>query len=543
MDRIDQWLNEPEGRNLEFKEARSNFHFEKLVKYTVALANEGGGHILLGVTDMRPRKIVGSSAFSDLERTEQGIVDRIHLKVRAEEFHHPDGRVVIFHIPPRPIGVPIQYKGAYWMRAGDALKGMTPDMLRAIFAETAPDFSAEICQGAKLEDLDPEAIEEFRKRWIRRSGNRALESLPDDQLLEDAELLIDGQVTFAALVLFGKRRTLGKFLSQCEIIFEFRSSTASTSYQQREEFRQGFLTIYDGLWERVNLRNDQQQYREGLFAYEIPTFDEDTIREALLNAVCHRDYQLSGSIFVRQYPKYIVVTNPGGFPSGVTPENILDRQNPRNRRIAEAFSRCGLVERSGQGVDRMFKNAIRQAKSLPSFGGSDDFQVQLTLQGEVQDPAFLRFLERVGDEKLASFDTHDFLVLDAIQREKPIPESLLARIPRLREIGVIESVGRGKGVRRLLSRRFYQSLGKIASYTRRKGLDHETNKSLLEKHLQNSLPNGCALEELQQVVPHVSRSTVQRMLRELRGENRVELKGKRRWGRWFSMRQTTGNDL
>ena len=73
----------------------------------------------------------------------------------------------------------------------------------------------------------------------------------------------------------------------------------------------------------------------------------------LLNAVSHRDYRHPGSVFVRQFPRHIEIVSPGGFPPGITPENILDHQFPRNRRIAETFARCGLVERSGQGADRI----------------------------------------------------------------------------------------------------------------------------------------------------------------------------------------------
>jgi len=104
----------------------------------------------------------------------------------------------------------------------------------------------------------------------------------------------------------------------------------------------------------VNLRNDRQHYQEGLFVFDIPTFNERVVREALLNAVSHRNYQMSGSVFVRQYKERLVIESPGGFPAGVTLENILDRQSPRNRRIAEILAKCGLVERSGQGMNLIY---------------------------------------------------------------------------------------------------------------------------------------------------------------------------------------------
>ncbi|MEJ0038494.1 MAG: ATP-binding protein [Gammaproteobacteria bacterium] len=127
---------------------------DTLGKYCAALANEGGGSIVLGVTDRRPRRVVGSAVFENLERTKAGLVERLRLRVDATEIHHPDGRVVVFTAPARTIGVPVSAEGAYWMRAGEDLAPMTADMLRAIFDESRPGFSAEVCDGATLSDLD-----------------------------------------------------------------------------------------------------------------------------------------------------------------------------------------------------------------------------------------------------------------------------------------------------------------------------------------------------------------------------------------------------
>jgi ATP-dependent DNA helicase RecG len=218
---------------LEFKEAKSSFEFEELVNYSVALANEGGGRIVLGVTNNQPRKIVGSQAFQDLERTKLGLMERLHLRIDAEALQFPDGRVVVFQVPPRPIGMPIQYKGAYWMRSGESLVPMTPDQLKRIFEESGPDFSAEIAKNATFADLGPVEITRFRDMWKRKSGNSALDSLTDSQLLIDAELLMDDAVTYAALILLGSGKALGRHLAQSEVVFEYRSSESSIQFQQR----------------------------------------------------------------------------------------------------------------------------------------------------------------------------------------------------------------------------------------------------------------------------------------------------------------------
>ncbi len=453
LDQLDAWLREPEDENLELKEAKNRFDFEELVRYCVALANERGGRIVLGVTDKRPRQVVGSRAFSDLARTKAGLFERLHLRIEAEEIRHSAGRVVVFTAPSRPAGVPIQYKGAYWMRSGEMLVPMTQDRLRAIFSEGEPDFSATICKAATLDDLDPAAVERFRQMWLETSENAALGEMPVARLLEDAELVVGAQVTYAALVLLGTRKALGRHLAQSEVIFEYRSSEQKISHQQRKEYRQGFLLFHDDVWETIDLRNDLHSFQDdGFVRSSVPSFHQDAVREAILNAVAHRDFRHQGSVFVRQWPARLEVTSPGGFPADVTTENLLWRQNPRNRRIAEAFARCGLVERAGQGADRMFEACVRGGKLPPDFRKSDEHQVVVTFSGELRDPQFLRFLGRL-EKKRSAFGTDDLLVLDAVHSDLPVPEELEYRLSRLLDDGVLEESTEGI----ILSTQFYRA--------------------------------------------------------------------------------------
>lgn len=533
IEQLHTWLTEPEGTNIEFKEAKQNYHFEKLVDYCVALANEGGGKIILGVTDRRPRRIVGTTAFAEPGRTEAGLHDRLMHRIPVEEMQTPEGRVLVVHVPSRLPGTAWQINGRYLKRAGDDLAAMTDTELRAIFAETGPDFSAEICPGATIAALSTEAIAAFRQRWAKKTRDERKNSWTDIEVLNNAELLVDGQITYAALILFGTRAALGQRLAQAELVFEYRSSEASGPAADREEFREGFFLWQDAIWQKINLRNDRQSYQDGLFRLDIPTFDEVPVRESLLNAVAHRDYRLGGSIFVRQFAHRLEVVSPGGLPPGITSENIIDQQNPRNRRLAEALAKCGLIERSGQGMNLIFESAIRQGKPLPSFAGTSAYEVRLTLEGMVKSTAFVRFMERLGEETLRSFSTYDFLALDHLHREQPLAEHLKARIPGLIEAGAVESVGRGKGTRYLLSQRLYAAMGAKGVYTRKKGLDHDTNKALLEKHLRAQRDAGAPLAELRQVLPAESERAIQRLLLEMRDEQRVILQGQRRWARWF----------
>jgi len=157
----------------------------------------------------------------------------------------------------------------------------------------------------------------------------------------------------------------------------------------------------------------------------------------------------------------------------------------------------------------------------------------VTLHGEIQDPEFLRFLEEIGRERQAAFTTEDFLVIDLVRREQAVPTFLAPRLQVLRDQGVIERVGRGRVTRHLLSRRFYRFLGQGGTYTRQRGLDRETNKALLVRHIKETAAEGATLAELQQVLPSLSRDQVRTLLRELRRAGRIDVHGTTRAARWF----------
>lgn len=139
LETLKTWLETPtETEHLEFKEAKRQFDTMKMLRYCAALANEGGGSLVLGVSDKHPRRVVGTRAFSSdssLNEIKARIVDKLLLRVETTELSHPDGRVLIFGVPSRPVGHPIVLAGAYLMRAGESVTAMTPDVLRRIFAE------------------------------------------------------------------------------------------------------------------------------------------------------------------------------------------------------------------------------------------------------------------------------------------------------------------------------------------------------------------------------------------------------------------------
>ena len=141
IEQIDAWRSvRREDQHLEFKVAANQFDSRKLYRYCVALANEGGGKLLLGIEDRPPRKVVGTLAFADTIEAAAKIVQVLGFRVEVEEVQHPDGRVLVFHVPPRPFGTAYQHDGAYLMRAGEELVPMSEDRLRTIFSEGHPDW-------------------------------------------------------------------------------------------------------------------------------------------------------------------------------------------------------------------------------------------------------------------------------------------------------------------------------------------------------------------------------------------------------------------
>jgi ATP-dependent DNA helicase RecG len=440
---MDELLNATEGEHYQFKEWKTKDDFREAARICSALANSGGGKLVLGVTDKRPRKVVGSAAFLQSERTRIDLMNKLRIRIDFYIYQHENGRVLVFDVASRPFGLPVQADGGAWWYHGDSLILMPEDVRRAIYAESGHDFSGDICPGATNDDLDSRAINIFRKTWREYSGNKRIANLSQTQLLSDSGALTDNGLTYAALILFGKRGALKKYLPHAEIIFEYRAKESAGPAAQRAEFHDGFFNSYEHIWGLINLRNDQQHYQNGFHVFPVYTFNERVVREAVLNAVSHRDYQLAGSVFIRQYQNRIVIENPGGFPTGVTVENILDKQAARNYLIAEIFKLCGLVERAGQGMNLIYETAVKEAKPLPDFNGSDAYFIKLTLNGKIIDTRMLTMIKKIGDERLEAMTTDDYILLSTLFHAKGLNDIHPSRFDHLAELGVVKQTERG----------------------------------------------------------------------------------------------------
>ena len=441
---IEELLDAKEGEHCQFKEWKTKDDLREAAKICCALANCGGGKLVLGITDKRPRKVVGSLAFMQPGRARADLMGKLHIGVDFFLHQHENKRVLVFEVANRPIGLPIQVDGIAWWYHGDSLIPIPEDVRRAIYAESDHDFSGEVCRNATIGDLDDGAIKVFRKKWRNYSGNKRITNLAEEQLLRDCGAIADDGVTYAALILFGKREAISKHIPHAEICFEYRSKESAGPAAQREDFQAGFFNSFDRIWELVNLRNDNQHYQDKFSVLPISTFNESVVREAILNAVSHRDYQMAGSIFVRQYSRRIVIESPGGFPYGVTAQNILDKQSARNNRIASIFQLCGFVERAGQGMNIMYETAIKEAKPLPDFTGSDPYFVKLTLGGQIYDPHMLALVKKTSDDVLEAMTTDDYLLLASLyKRDASLAGIDQSRFAHLIELGIVKNSAYG----------------------------------------------------------------------------------------------------
>lgn len=534
LEEFDDWLKNPEGLHLEFKRAENSFSESKdLPDYCAALANEGGGKLILGVVRVDNRyRVVGTKAFQGTHnKLSHNLLQKIKIRVDVEELRHPDGRVLIFHVPSHPPGQPVISTGKYHypMRTGESLVEMNAMTLKRILNETTPDFSSCIVEGLNLSDLDGNALENFRARWAQKAKRKDYLKFANDKMLDGIGLLSPRGLNYAALILFGKKEKIDRLLPGCEIIFEWRQLAKKTPHDYRVTWREPFFKIYDGIWETINARNLRIPFQEGLFQREIFAFSEKPIREALLNAVAHRDYTIgSRSIFINASPEEFVIESPGGFLPGITPENVLHKREWRNRCIAETFEKAGLVERAGQGMDDIFEGTIREGKGMPDLYGSDEYSVRLKIPAQVKDKNFILFLERIASEKQITLSFEEIYELGRLRDQQPV--SSLKFKGRFLKLGIIEKAGKTRGTKYLLSHSYYAMEGRAGTHTRLTGLSRDQKKELILNHLRKNREG--VMKDFRDVFPDLKPTDIHNFLQELKRSGRIVFIGNRRTGYW-----------
>jgi len=173
--------------------------------------------------------------------------------------------------------------------------------------------------------------------------------------------------------------------------------------------------------------------RDKFNIYDIKSFNEEVIRESIINACVHRSYSFPDDVFVKQYPDEIIITNAGGFPPGVSKENILTiNSRPRSKRLTEVLQKTGFIERSGQGVDKMFYLCLMESKPLPDYSHTDTTQVDLRLKAKITDNAFYLFVNKIQNDRIDKLNVFDLLTLDKVRQgiSTDLPESSVEKLQR-----------------------------------------------------------------------------------------------------------------
>lgn len=369
-DQINLWRQAPsEHQHLEFKEAKNQFDFGKLQQYCVALANEGGGTLLLGVADKPPRPVVGSRAFPDTVKTAQELFQAIGFRVDVEAVTHPDGRVVVFHIPSRPRGTAYHLEGKYLMRAGEALVPMSEDQLRRIFAEGEPDWLEEhAVTGADaqqvVELLDVQTFFELLKLPYPTDRSGVIDRLQRERLIDDQ----GGSYAVRRLGALLLARRLEDFPDLARKAPRAVVYTGNSKLETRldQTGGKGYAVGFQGLVQFVMDQLPQKEVIEDALRKAVKLVPEVVVRELTANALIHQDFAVGGaSVMVEVYANRVEFSNPG---EPIVPvERFIDGYQSRNERLADLMRRFGICEEKSSGIDRVIHAAEVYQLPAPDF--------------------------------------------------------------------------------------------------------------------------------------------------------------------------------
>lgn len=520
-------LKESEDK-IEFKEAKNQYAYnssrKSVLGYTVAFANEKGGYLVFGLKDAHPHDVCGSKAFEGREgQLEQDVYRDLGIRISTEVLFDGTKRVLIIKIPPRPVGKPLYFNDVPLMRIGDSLERMSDEMYLSIIQEQEPDFSAKVCDGISIADLDEAAIKKMKESYARKQKNQGFVQLSIEQVLTDLKLAESGKLNYAALILLGKKEIIQQKLPQSKTIWEFRNSEAQIHSDSRESIEEPLFIGIDQVWQLINQPTLNKKYpiQSGAYIFDLYDFNEAVIREAVLNAIAHRDYTINSEVVIKQFPGKIIINNPGGFPKGVTIDNLLTvSSTPRSRLMTDILEKTGLVERSGQGVDKIFSITLSEGKAEPDYKNSDMFQVSLTLRTEIINKAFHVFISQYqNSEKEPKLGVEQIITLCKICNG--IFQHLNSEIVnQLEKSGLIEKVS-GHTFRYTLSAEYHQLANEDLKIGKRYMIK-EIEQLLLALE-GNTLKVG-GLEEL--LSAYLTRNQIKYLLEKLMEDDIVKVEGK-----------------
>lgn len=486
-----------ESLTVEFKSDRARLSDRDLVEAVVCLANAEGGELWLGVEDdgrptgLHPdhRQLDGLAGLIAARTSPSLVVAVMPVEI---------GGVALAQVRvPKAVGEVATTSGVYLRRrlkhdgSPECVPMLPHDRASHATRFGLMDASAQPVAGARLEDFDPLERERLRQSVQQYGGDRVLLEL-DDEALDGVLGLTARQAdgtrvpTLTGLLLLGREGALRQHVPTHEFAFQVLAREAVAL----NEFRRfPLLKALD--WLETNFRpyNPERELLVGLFRVPVPKVDPGAFREAVANALIHRDYHRLGAVHVRLADDDLTISNPGGLVEGVTLANLLTTEpRPRNPTLADAMKRIGVVERSGRGVDTIYRGMLRFGRPEPDYRATDSNSVVLRLATVDADAAFLRLIVEEEGRRGSTLPIDSLIALAALREMKRLTTEALARrierdatqakrtLEALVEAGLVQAHGATRGRTYTLAPGLYLAAGDKAAYTRQIGfssLQHE----------------------------------------------------------------------
>lgn len=488
-----------ESLTCEFKSDRQCLSDKDLIEAVVCMANAQGGEIYLGVEDngvvtgMHPnhQHLDGLAALI-ANRTQPTVTVTIEsLMVNAL----PVARIAV-----AKSGSPIATNEGVLKRRRLQANGMpecVPYLPHEFSARLASfgllDMSAKAIAGATLADFDPIERARLRQFIERFNGDRALLELDDTQL--DAALGLTVRTehgylpSLTGLLLLGHEASLRALVPTHEIAFQILDGE---EVRFNEFSRAPLLRAFEWVETLFKPLNTEREFQSGLFRVAVPKVDHRAFREAIANAITHRDYSLRGAVHVRLTGDVLVISNPGGFVEGVTLNNLLTTEpRPRNPGLADALKRIGLVEQTGRGVDLIYRGMLRFGRHNPDFGQSDSHSVVLRLSMAAADEAFLKIVLEEEARRGGQMPIDSLIILAALREQRRAsseqlagyvhkePSRVVGSVEALVEAGLLQAHGVGRGRTYTLSPNLYRLLGEETEYIQQASFDRLQQEQLV----------------------------------------------------------------
>ncbi|TRZ53071.1 transcriptional regulator [bacterium] len=473
---------------VEFKEAKEDFHFNRIGKYFSALSNEanlkGKPHawLVFGVEN-KHFKIVGSryrSNRKDLDSLKGEIANKTTNRITFIEIHEiatADGRVVMFQIPSAPKGLPVAYEGHYYGRDGAELSPLNLEEIERIRSQASTeDWSNAIVDGASVDDLDEQAIAVARANFKSKFPDKTTEvdSWDTVTFLNKAKLAIKGRITRTAIILLGKEES-EHFISPAEAKIRWLLKDSRGNDKDYLIVGCPLLLAVDKIYAKI--RNSKYRYlKDGtLFPDEIDQYEPFTIREAINNCIAHQDYSLCGRINVVEMEDQLIFTNLGSFIPGDIERVVRDNapeEHYRNRFLATAMFNLKMVDTAGGGIRKMFNFQRERFFPMPDYDLSEN-RVKLTITGKVLDIDYARILARNTQLSL-----EEIMLLDKVQKKIPLSE---AAEKHLKAHKLIE----GRRPNYFLSKNMSQVTGQKAVYSKYRAFDKAYYLDLIVKAIED----------------------------------------------------------